>query len=199
MTSFLVFGGWNLLAVASMSPNSLVEPYLFVRDAPAPERLEPVPAPERPEGAFLLLGPRPTGQGLSLVFIKGVPEGDCRRTDLAQGGEHTFIYLAIADAFLREPDGPVEIDVEYLDRGTAPFGLAYDSTDESAPINGAFKDAPAVRRTDTGEWKTYTFVLPDARLANRQHQGADLRLWAQDDDLHVRRVEVRRGEEVGGE
>ncbi len=199
LTSFLVFGGWNLLAVASMSPNSLVEPYLFVRDAPAPERLEPVPAPERPEGAFLLLGPRPTGQGLSLVFIKGVPEGDCRRTDLAQGGEHTFIYLAIADAFLREPDGPVEIDVEYLDRGTAPFGLAYDSTDESAPINGAFKDAPAVRRTDTGEWKTYTFVLPDARLANRQHQGADLRLWAQDDDLHVRRVEVRRGEEVGGE
>ena len=196
LTSFLVFGGWNLLAIGSMSPNSLVDPYLFVRDAPAPDRIRPLPPAERPRGAFLLLGQRPTGQGLSLGFVKGVPEGDCRRTDVAKGGENVFIYFAIADAFLREPKGLVEIEVEYQDRGTGTFGLDYDSTDEAAPIKGAFKAAPPAQRTDTGQWKTHVFVLPDARLANHQHQGADFRLAAGgNDDLRLRRVEVRRADQ----
>lgn len=192
LTSFLVFGGWNLLAIASQSPNSLVDPYLFVRDAPAPERIQVAEAWPRPEGAFLSLGARPTGQGMGLVFIKGVVEGRHRRTDVATGGENRFIYLTVADAFLRDPEGPVEVLVQYLDEGTSEFGIAYDSTDETAPINGAFKDAPPCRRGNTGEWKTHTFALPDAKLANRQHLGADLRLWAEEEDVRVRRVEVRR-------
>ena len=192
ITPFLVVGGWNLIAVASMSPNSLIEPYLFVRDVPAPERVRPQTAAERPEGAFIVMGERPTGQGLTLPFIKGVVEGDHRRTDVASGGENVFIYVAIADAFVREPAEPVEILVEYLDEGTAPFGLAYDSTDATAPISGAFKDAPECRRTDSGEWRTRVFRLDDARLANRQHMGADFRVFAQGDDLHVRRIEVRK-------
>jgi hypothetical protein len=189
---FLVFGGWNLLAICSYCPNSLVDPYLFVRDAPDPERLKPASAGERPTGAFLLLAQQCTGQGLTMPFIQGVPEGDHRRTDVAAGGENVFIYFAVADQFLREPKGPVEVTVEYLDQGTAPFGLDYDSTDETAPIKGAFKSAPACNRTNTGEWKTHVFTLPDARLANREHMGSDFRLWAGgNEDLHVRRVEVR--------
>jgi hypothetical protein len=190
---FLVFGGWNLLAIGSYSPNSLVDPYLFVRSARAPERLKPASAGARPKGAFLLLGQRPTGQGLALPFIQGVPEGDHRRTDIASGGENVFIYFAVADAYLREPKGPVEVAVEYLDEGTAPFGLDYDSTDETAPIKGAFRSAEPCRRTGTGQWQTHVFLLPDARLANREHLGADFRLWAQQEDLRVRRVEVRPG------
>jgi len=103
-----------------------------------------------------------------------------------------FIYFTIADAFLREPDGPVEIEVEYLDQGTTPFGLDYDSTDETAPIKGAFKAAQPCPRANSGEWKTHAFILPDARFANRQHLGADFRLSAEEEDLHVRRVEVKR-------
>ena len=191
LSSFLVFGGWNLLAIASMSPNSLVDPYLFVREVPAPERIRPAPPADRPEGAFLLLGRRPTGQGLTLVFITGAPEGDHRRTDLAKGGEHSFIYFAVADEFLREPGAPVQIEVEYLDDGAGAIGLDYDSTDESAPIKGAFKGAEPCLRTNSGEWRTHAFVLPDALLANRQHLGADFRLWGREQDLRVRRVEVR--------
>jgi hypothetical protein len=104
-----------------------------------------------------------------------------------------FLYFAVADGFLHEVGGPVEIEVEYLDRGTAPFGLDYDSTDATAPIQGAFKSALPVQRQDTGAWRRHVFALPDARLANRQHQGADFRLGARGGvDLHVRRVEVRR-------
>jgi len=196
VSPFLVFGGWNLLAVCSYSPNSLVDPYLFVRDGPAPERLTPAPAGARPEGAFLLLGRQCTGQGLTMPFIQGVPEDGYRRTDVAAGGESVFIYFAVADQFLRDPTGPVEVAVEYLDRGTAPFGLDYDSADETAPIHGAFKSAPTCQRTNTGEWRTHVFVLPDARLANREHIGSDFRLWAGgSEDLLVRRVEVRRAGE----
>jgi len=192
LSSFLVFGGWNLIAIASMSPNSLVDPYLFVRRAPAPERLQPSPAPARPEGAFLTLGSRPTGQGMGLVFMKGVPAGDHRRTDVAKGGEHVFIYFTVADDFLRNPEGPVEISVEYLDQQTGTFGLDYDSRDTNAPIKGAFKAAPRCRYTGTGRWRTHVFRLPDARLTNRQHLGADFRLVGdRQQDLHVRRVEVK--------
>jgi hypothetical protein len=192
VSPFLVFGGWNLLAVCSYSPNSLVDPYLFVRGAPAPERLKPASAGERPEGAFLILGQQCTGQGLTMPFIQGVPEGDYRRTDVAAGGENAFIYFAIADEFMREPKGPVEVAVEYLDQGTTTFGLDYDSLDETAPIKGAFKTAESVRRTNTGEWRTHVFHLPDARFANREHIGADFRIYGGDkEDLRVRRVEVR--------
>jgi len=69
--------------------------------------------------------------------------------------------------------------------------LDYDSTDESAPIKGAFKSAVPARRTNTGQWLTRVFVLPDARFANREHIGADFRIWGADEDLRVRRVEVR--------
>ena len=194
IAEYLVFGGWNLIAVASHSPNSLVGPYLFVRDAPAPGRLEPAPASPRPEGAFLLMTQRPTGQGLGMVFRQGVPEGDHRRTDVARGGEDRFIYFTVADDFMFNIEGAVEIEVEYLDVGTERFWVDYDSWDPRAPIQGAFKGAAPCSRENTGQWRTHVFRLPDARLANRQHQGADFRLVAGgDQDVRVRRVEVREG------
>lgn len=192
IAEYLVFGGWNLIAVASYRPNSLVGPCLFVRDAPAPGRLAPAPAPPRPEGAFLLMTQRPTGQGLGLVFRRGVPEGDHRRTDVARGGEDRYIYFTVADDFMFNVEGAVEIEVEYLDVGTEQFWVDYDSWDPQAPIQGAFKSAAPCSREDTGEWRTHVFRLLDARLANRQHQGADFRLVAgEGQDVRVRRVQVR--------
>jgi hypothetical protein len=193
ISPFLVFGGWNLLAVASAWPNCLVDPCLFVRTGPAPDRLRPTSPGEPPAGAFLLLGRRCTGQGMTMPFIQGMPEGDHRRTNIAAGGEDVFIYFALADGLLREPRQPAEVAVEYLDRGDKDFGLDYDSTDETAPIRGAFKSAQPCTRTNTGDWKTHVFVLPDARFAHREHMGSDFRLVAYGDDLLVRRVEVRAG------
>ena len=191
LSPFLVFGGWNLVAVASARPNSLVEPYLFARTGPAPERLQPATPGKPPSGPFLLLGQRCTGQGITLPFIQGIPEGDHRRTDVAAGGEQAFIYFAVADAYVFDTRESVEVEVEYLDEGTDPFELHYDSWDENAPVKGAFKPAPPCPRTDTQDWRTHTFVLDDARLANREHQGADFRLHARGTDLRVRRVAVR--------
>jgi len=82
--------------------------------------------------------------------------------------------------------------VEYLDEGTQPLGLHYDSSDPSATLAGAYKAAADVPRTGTGAWKTATFVLKDARLVNRQNLGSDLRLFTPSDPLKVRRIAVRR-------
>ncbi|MDI9586665.1 MAG: hypothetical protein QM473_20755 [Acidobacteriota bacterium] len=163
----------------------------FRANGPAPERLQPATPGKPPSGPFLLLGQRCTGQGITLPFIQGIPEGDHRRTDVAAGGEQAFIYFAVADAYVFDTRESVEVEVEYLDEGTAPFELHYDSWDENAPVKGAFKAAPPCPRTDTQDWRTHTFVLDDARLANREHQGADFRLHARGTDLRVRRVAVR--------
>jgi hypothetical protein len=51
-----------------------------------------------------------------------------------------------------------------------------------------------VRKTNSGEWRRHAFHLPDAKFANREHQGADFRLSCENDgDDSFRRVEVWRG------
>ena len=97
----------------------------------------------------------------------------------------------MADAFIREPKSPVEVEIEYLDNGNNPVGLDYDSTDTTALVQGAFKSAPEFNRTNTGEWKTHVWTLPDAKFANREHDGTDFRVYGRVDDLHIRKIEVR--------
>jgi hypothetical protein len=194
LSSFAVYGGWNLIAIASSSPRWLVDPYIFARTSPSPDRIKTAHAGKRPKGAFLEMAQRCTGQGLSLPFTQGIPEGDHRRIDVHATGESSFIYFAVADAYLYEVKGPVDIEIEYLDKGEGEFGLDYDSTDPAAPVGGAFKSAPTARRTDSGRWKSHIFRLPDARFANREHLGADFRIYGKGEDLLVRRVVVRNRE-----
>ncbi|MHB1459263.1 MAG: COG1470 family protein, partial [Armatimonadota bacterium] len=191
LSELLNYGGWNLIAVASFMPDAFRDPYLFVRNAPIPSRIKPHEALLRPIGAFLLMNRRPSGQGLTRPFLQGTPDGDHIRTDRALGSEWQFIHFAISDEFMKEPAAPVEVEVEYLDEGTDMVSLDYDSTDPTAPINGAFKSAPGIQKTNTGKWKTAVFKLDDARFANREHQGSDFRIYGSKEDLHLRRVEVR--------
>ncbi len=190
VSPLLVFGGFNLIAIASWLPNRMDAPMLFVRSVP--EGIEMKPDPQtHPSGAFLLLSQRATGQGITQPFIKGVPEDNHVRTDTARGGEHSFIYFAVADDYLHAVTGPVAITIEYLDRGHGEIELDYDSHDATAPVSGAFKSANPHTRTDTGTWKRHTFLLQDARFTNRQHQGADFRVSGRNGDLHLRSVSVQ--------
>jgi hypothetical protein len=191
LSELLNYGGWNLIAVASFMPDVLRDPYLFVRSVPIPSRIKPCEALPRPDGAFLMMNRRPSGQGLSRPFLQGAPDGDHIRTDRALGSEWQFIHFAISDEFMKEPASPVEVEIEYLDKGADMVSLDYDSTDPTAPINGAFKSAPGIPKTNTGQWKKAIFKLNDAKFANREHQGSDFRIYGSKEDLHVRRVEVR--------
>ena len=110
------------------------------------------------------------------------------------GGYHA--YFIVQDA-PRGRRGPLEVVVEYLDRGRAVWGLDYDSTDATvvSPPEppGAFKRAEGqVALEGSGTWKTARFTLPDWRF-HRQCHGGDLRLIGlehQDDGIVVGTVTI---------
>ena len=99
-----------------------------------------------------------------------------------------YMYFRLDDAVANDGYYVARIEVEYLDEGTQGFGLQYDSNDCTATLNGAYDNAGDVQRTGSGEWRTATFELPDARFANRQNGGADFRLSAGSSALTVHRV-----------
>ena len=83
--------------------------------------------------------------------------------------------------------------IEFLDVGRGTIALQYDSTDTAPPLDGAYKQAPRIiRRDDSGQWRTGTFRLDDARFGGRQNGDADFRFFISGDELKVRRVGLEK-------
>lgn len=101
-----------------------------------------------------------------------------------------YLYFRVADAYVFNTKGEVEITIEYRDEGRGSFLLQYDSRDADATLLGAYKDAPPVALTDSGTWKTASLHLKRARLANRQNGDSDFRLCMAGRDLTIRRITV---------
>jgi len=139
--------------------------------------------------------------GLKWVFIEGNTDGfgqvETRAgRDVIRTGPDTepypdgFLYIDVDDNFLfdGEPTREVYITMEYLDEGTAPFTMHYDSMDNqwAAAASGA--------RTNTGQWKTFTWHLTDVRFANREQNVADFRIYdsggGDATDLYISKVTV---------
>lgn len=97
---------------------------------------------------------------------------DCRGTTTSSVKQ--YFYFAIDDAFAYNGSRQtVDITVHYFDNGTEALTLQYDSMGTDA-----YKDGTLIRKTNTNVWKSYTWHLTDARLANRQNLGADFRIRA---------------------
>lgn len=106
-----------------------------------------------------------------------------RRT--VEGGNPTwgrYKYFGIDDAVVFDGDYAAVVTVEYLDQGNDTFTVEYDSSDTDGPVNGTFTLAGEVAKTDTGQWLTASFALPEARFANRQQGAFDFRLGAEAGD-----------------
>lgn len=106
----------------------------------------------------------------------------------APGGNpagNRYLYFAVDDAVAHDSAFHAVFTVDYLDSGSTAFNLQYDGTDP-------FAGAGSVSRGDTGQWKTATLTVPDARFANREQGRFDLRfeLAAGSPDLVVSRVAV---------
>jgi hypothetical protein len=117
---------------------------------------------------------------------------DCLRTLPNRFREGKKLYFEEDDTFYFDTGGALEVTVEYLDEGTAPLELHYDSADASAPVAGAYKSAGSVARQGSGSWKRAGFTLTEARLVNRQNLASDFRLYTPSGVLTVRCVAVRR-------
>ena len=118
----------------------------------------------------------------------------CRATNRAKG-QH-FLMFDVADEYLFDVDTPVRVVIEYYDEGRGSFAIRYDSTDSSAHRHGAWKDAPAARRTNSRTWKTVVLNLPDARFANRLWARTDFAIcseaWYGREDVYISSVRVTR-------
>ncbi len=118
---------------------------------------------------------------------------DQRCWQVAPVSSSRYFYFDAHDHFSRTKKGPLEIQCEYLDQGNGPIVLEYDSTDATAPLGGAYKVSPNVtERSNSGQWRTASFAVPDPRFAGSQNNGADFRFYCQGDELFLRQVRVMR-------
>lgn len=115
-----------------------------------------------------------------------------RRTDRKSGNLN--LYFDVDDAWFYQGTSPnVQVEVIYLDQGTDTWSLYYDALDTPEKLAGT------VRKTDSGNWLTYTFQLNDAYFGNRlpgggDFSGSDFYLASNDFDDTFHRVRVIRND-----
>ncbi|NLE76110.1 MAG: hypothetical protein GX605_05090, partial [Chloroflexi bacterium] len=133
----------------------------------------------------------PGGRTVPAWEVSSAPEGYyTRRTD--QGSGNPYMYFNVDDRYLYGGQNTVEVSVTYYDSGTDRWELQYDAVDN------AYKSAGVVAKQNSGQWKTKSWVLNDARFANSQtgggaHVGSDFRLWSRDDgDDYFHMIDVER-------
>jgi len=102
-----------------------------------------------------------------------------------------YIYFDVDDEFLYAKDTAAAVAVTYFDQGSFAFWIDYDSTDVNATGAGVWKLTRTENPlTDSRQWRTVTFVLPDAFFGGRQHDDADFRIASGDKELYIDSVTV---------
>jgi hypothetical protein len=115
-----------------------------------------------------------------------------RRCVRSAAGKPSYLYFAVPDPFLFDLREPITVEIEYLDAGTGTLALEYDSRDEKALLDGAYKTAGTVERKGTDQWRTRTFRLEDAFFTNRENGGSDFRIAVVGEPVCVGRVAVSK-------
>lgn len=104
-----------------------------------------------------------------------------------------YLCIDIDDAFAQENAGkPIRVEIEYLDSGSGTIGLQYDSLDKTLPLQGTYKESKEkIEITNSMEWKTAAFTLPDPKISNRENDGTDFRLYkSQNDNMEIGRIKL---------
>lgn len=145
-----------------------------------------------PGTVSVTLGQQNTGSGLSQVEFDN---GDGQTQPVTFGGltgreavpttpphpNDLNIYFNIDDNIAFDGNYTATFTIEYYDQGTGTFTPQYDSTNpKGGDLSGAYTAGPAVHETNTGTWKTATFTVNDALLANRENDSTDFRLSSPD-------------------
>lgn len=113
----------------------------------------------------IVSGARQTGNGQALSAADGNSIGD------------SYMQFSIDDSaiFAGYPTPSIRLDIEYLDQGTDGFTVQYDAADGGPYGNGTFLESHPVYKTNSGLYRTATFVLKDVYFGNRDN-GADFRI-----------------------
>jgi hypothetical protein len=99
-------------------------------------------------------------------------------------------YFSVKDPFYFDQHRRVQVTIDYLDEGTATVQLQYDSYDRTAPLEGAYANAPGFAMANSGGVRTWSAVLENPRFANRQNSGGDFRVSVINGPLYIKRIRV---------
>jgi hypothetical protein len=183
-----------------------------VRTAPAAATLTPTPVPPTatalpalPVMSVLSITPglAEVGQHISLTsggdvdteIVSGARRtGNGRVLSATDGNtvQDSYMQFAVDDSvlFAGWPTPSLSIDIEYLDTGTDIFSLQYDAAGGGPYGNGTFTETRPVVKTDSGKFRTASFVLKDIYFGNRDN-GADFRIADNTDGAEtIRKVQI---------
>ncbi len=113
------------------------------------------------------------------------------------------LYFQAPPSLVPSTQPNVQIKVTYANNQTNGFYLQYDSSDKTAPVNGAYATAypvgtqAPVKVTNTGKYLTATFDLTNAVFQGAENGGADFRILVEKPGLAVSSVTVTAGSASG--
>lgn len=129
---------------------------------------------------------------LPLVDVDGVKG---LKTDLAAW--NLYVNCDVSDDFLYDLPlyTPIDVTIEYLDNGTGHFMMSYDSHRPQSQFDpfetpGIWRSTDPVKLTNTGEWKTHTFHIEDAKFKNRCTNNTDFRIGVWDPNVWQSSIDV---------
>jgi hypothetical protein len=151
----------------------------------------------------IVLAEKPVDKGLSLaepnndtaLVLKKIAGQDCA-TIQSKSGEDDYIAFKIAPSFKKELAMNLKVTVEYYDIERGSFWIDYDGWAPHNDKEGAYI-ASEQKTKLTGNptvWLKATFILPKARLRNRQSDGGDFRIHAGRAQMYIHAVTVERVE-----
>ncbi|HPZ96828.1 MAG TPA: DUF5010 domain-containing protein [Phycisphaerae bacterium] len=108
------------------------------------------------------------------------------------GFVHRYGYFNVKDPFYFGQRRRAQLTVTYLDVGNGPVQLQYDSWNPQATLDGAYTNTPSFQLANTGQHRTRTYTLEDARFANRQNGSSDFRFYVGNGAvLYIKEIRVR--------
>jgi len=107
---------------------------------------------------------------------------------------NNYLYFAVDSDVIPSTQEELYIDITYFDQGTTSFELQYNNTaSDDPPYYAGIVAVVGASRTDTNEWKTYTFHITNAQFKRKFHSGfADFRFSDKGDKLYVSKIVIRK-------
>jgi hypothetical protein len=141
----------------------------------------------------------PASEGLRPVEGPGTPFEIVKLADQrilmakpVEGRDRRVLAFAVDDSYALYERRVYEVQIQVLDKGPGKVVLEYDA---AVPGKGekdrTCRTAEPYYFTDSGDWATATFRLPDAAFANRQEGGSDFRLVTEKRGLSIRWIQLR--------
>jgi hypothetical protein len=140
----------------------------------------------------------PPGEGLDPLIMQEAPfevvelAGQRLLAAKPAARDQRILAFVIDDSYAYYERREYEIQLQILDKGKGEVVLEYDAAvDGGGQKDRTRRPAGSFHYTDSGDWTTATFRLPEAAFANRQEGGGDFRLVTQGRGLSIRWVQVR--------